>query len=397
MSRQKSRWGASHVLLLLAISYLCFFFIPVIISLLTTSLAFVLAHAPFYVLTLVLALIPTLACRTLFVEAVPEKRLGVLVNQGDTFKDLLLPGNYFIMPGKERIKELLTLEPASVQLPVLGLQASDGEIAPQVVIFSWRVQDTIISALSGAYPQQVQDMIVGGRRKMEQEARNHLQAAMHSCALRYNASTLQNLLTSKAHHIFEREVHQEANAYLNPLGLEIERVELMSLGKAPASAPAGSKASAAADEAQKTLAAAYKKLAPLLRSQAFDVTPQQVAESAWNAYDALSGLRKTVNNLNLALQEYTALLLDTLDAISKQRQNAPDQQAIFQARQKTSEELNNLQATIGGLGKLLIDLELQAKQIKAPPFTLTPSEIERLLEVLAAIEQKKLTLEKVYP
>lgn len=397
MSRPKSRWGVSNVILLLAISYLCFFIIPIIISLLVASGAFVLAHAPFFALTLLLALIPAIACRALFVEAVPEKRLGVLVNQSDTFKDLLLPGNYFIMPGRERIKELLTLEPASVQLPVLGLRASDGEIAPQVVIFSWRVQDTLTLARSGAYPQQVQDLIAGGHRKMEQEARTHLQAALRRRASRYSVSALQTLLDDRVHHLFEQEVQQEANTSLNPLGLKIEQIEVMSLGKAQSSAPAGGKASAAASEAQKTLAETYQKLAPLLRSQALGVTPQQVAESAWNAYEALSGLRKTVNNLNAALQAYTALLFDALDAISKQHQNAPDQRAIFQARQKTSEELNTLQATIGSLGKLLIDLEMQAKQIKAPPFSLTPGEIEQLLEVLAAIEQKKLTLENIDP
>jgi hypothetical protein len=393
VSRQKTRRGASNVTLLLVVSYLCFSLILGIILLLTTSGAFVLAHAPFYVLTLVLALIPTFACRALFVEAVPEKRLGVLVNQGDTFKDLLLPGSYFILPGRERIKELLTLEPALVQLPVLGLRASDGEIAPLVVIFSWRVQDTILSALSGAYPQQVQDMIVGGQRKVEQEARTRLEAGLRRYVARYSVSKLETLLADRVLTIFEQEVQQEANTLLNPLGLEVEHVELIGLIKPRSSASAGGKAS----EAQQAVAAAYKKLAPLLRFQAFDVTPQHVAESAWNAYEALSGLRKTVNSLNLALQAYSTLLLDTLDAITKQRQSTPDQQAIFQARHRTSEELNNLQATIGSLGKLLIDLELQAKLMKAPPFTLTPDEIERLLEVLAAIEQKKLSLEKVYP
>ena len=397
MGRPKSRWGASNVILLLTLSYLCFFFIPVIISLLTTSLAFVLAHAPFFLMTLVLALVPTIACRAAFVEEVPEKRLGVLVNRSDGLKGLLPPGNYFIMPGRERIKELLSLEPASVQMPVLGLRASDGEIVPQVVVFSWRIQDTIIEALSGPYPQQVQGMIAGGHRKLEQEARSHLQTALRQCASRYSVSTLQTLLADPVNHLFEREVQQEANTLLNPLGLEIEQIELLSLVKERSSAPARARASTAADEAQKTLAAAYKKLAPLLRSQTFDATPRQVAESAWNAYETLSKLRSNVRSLSSVLQAYTTLLFDTLDAIAKQKQNVPDQQAIFQAREKTSEELNNLQAIIGELGKLLINLELQAKLIKAPPFTLTPSEIERLLEVLQAIEQKTLTLEKVYP
>lgn len=397
MSRQITRRGASNVTVLLAVSYLCFSLLLGIILLLTTSGAFVLAHAPFYVLTLVLALIPTFACRALFVEVVPAKRLGVLVNRGDTFKDLLLPGSYFIMPGSERIKELLTLEPALVQLPVLGLRASDGEIAPLVVIFSWRVQDTILSALSGAYPQQVQDMIVGGPRRMEQEARTRLEAALRRCVARYSVSKLETLLADRVLAVFEQEVQQEANTLLNPLGLEVAHVELIGLIKPRSSASSGSKASAAASEAQETVAAAYKKLAPLLRFQAFEVTPQHIAESAWSAYEALSGLRKTVSSLNLAFQAYSTLLLDTLDAITRQRQTTPDQQAIFQARRRTSEELNNLQATIGDLGKLLIDLELQAKLMKAPPFTLTTGEIERLLEVLAAIEQKKLSLENVYP
>jgi|SRR5579885_1676019 len=396
MGRPKSRWRTSNFILLLAISYLCLFFIPILFSLLVTSGAFVLAHAPLFAMTLVLALIPAFACRLLFVETVPEKRLGILVNQHNTFKDLLLPGSYFIMPGRERIKELLTLEPTSVQLPVLGLRASDGEVAPQVVIFSWRIQDKITQVLSSPH-SQAPGMIASGHRTLEQAARNHLEAALRRCALNYDVSALHTLLADRVHYLFEQEVQQEANTRLNSLGLKIEHVELIGLVKAQSAALSGGKASAVTSEAQKTLAAAYQKLAPLLRSQTLDVTPQHVAESAWNAYEALSGLRKTVNNLTLALQEYTALLFDTLDALSKQRQNAPDQQAIFLARQKTSKELTNLQDTIGGLGKLLIDLELQAKRMKTPPFTLTPGEVERLLEVLAAIEQKKLTLEKVYP
>lgn len=395
MGRRKSRWRTSSFILLLAISYLCIFFIPMLMSLLVASGAFVLAHTPIFAMTLVLALVPAFACRALFVEAVPEKRLGILVNQHNTFKDLLLPGSYFLMPGRERIKELLTLEPTSVQLPVLGLRAIDGEVAPQVVIFSWRIQDKITQVLSSPH-SQLPGMIASGHRALEQEARNHLEAALRRCALNYDVSALQTLLADRVHHLFAQEVQQEANTRLNPLGLKIEHVELLGLGKAQPAAPSGGKTSAATSEAQETLAAAYQKLAPLLRSQALDVTPQHIAESAWNAYEALSGLRKTVNNLNLALQEYTVLLLDTLDAITRQRQNEPDQRAIFQARQKTSKELTNLQDIIGSLGKLLIDLELQAKLMKAPPFTLTPGEVERLLEVLAAIEQKKLTLEKVY-
>ncbi|HEX6779625.1 MAG TPA: hypothetical protein VF099_15565, partial [Ktedonobacterales bacterium] len=66
-------------------------------------------------------------------------------------------------------------------------------------------------------------------------------------------------------------------------------------------------------------------------------------------------------------------------------------------RQKTNEELNTLQATIGELGKLLIELELQAKQIKAPAASLTPDEVKQVLEVLQAIEQKALTLEQAAP
>ena len=395
MGRQKSRWGARNVIALLALSYLCLFFIPVAIALLTMPLAFVLARTPLLVLALALALVPTIACRALFVEGVPEKRLGMLVNRRGEFKALLPPGNYFIMPGRERIKDVLSLEPASVQMPALGLQASDGEIAPLVVIFSWRVQDSIIQALSGPYPQQVQGLIAGGPRKLEQEARSHLRAALRQCIARYSVSALQSMLAETVDHRFEQKVQQEANTLLNPLGLEIEQIDLLSVGKAEPGAPADGKAGAAADWAQHILAEAYKKLDPLLRSSLFDGTPQQVRENAWNAYETLLKLRKNVRVLSAAVQAYTTLLFDTLSASAKQQQ--PDQRAIFQARQKTSEELNNLQTVIGELGKRLIELELQAKQIKAPPVPLTPDEIKQVLAVLEAIEQKTLTLEQPAP
>lgn len=397
MGRPKSRWGASSVILLLTLSYLCFFVIPIIFSLLTAPLAFVLARAPFFALAFVLALVPTIACRALFVEEVPEKHLGVLVNQSDTFKALLPPGKYFLMPGKERIKNLLSLEPASVQMPVLGLQASDGEITPPVIIFSWRIQNTIIQALSGPHQQQVQGLIAGGHRALEQETRGYLQAALRHCVARYSVSALQTLLADSVTHRFEHEVQRKANTLLNPLGLEIDQIELINVVKAQSAAPTRDKASTAASAAQQILAEAYTKLDLLLRAHVLDEMPRRVAEDAWNAYETLIKLRKNARSLSAAIQAYTTLLFDALDASAKQQQGAPDQQVISQARQKTNEELNALQATIGELGKLLIEVELQAKQIKAPAASLTPDEIEQVLEVLRAIEQKALMLEQAAP
>jgi hypothetical protein len=49
------------------------------------------------------------------------------------------------------------------------------------------------------------------------------------------------------------------------------------------------------------------------------------------------------------------------------------------------------------LGNQLIQLDQQAKQLSAAPFGLTPSECDRLLEVLDAIERKIISLEKLYP
>lgn len=397
MARQTSRWGAGTLFLLLSISYLCFFLLPVLFSLLAFSINFVLAHAPFFAFTLVFALVPTIVCRLFFVEKVPEKMLGVLINRRDAFKALLTPGNYLMLPGRERIKELLSLEPSPMQLPVLRVKASDGEVPPPVIICVWRIHEDISQALSGSFPQQVQGMLLAGQRKMEQTVRDHIEVVVRQCVLQRTISQLQVDLADTIKRPFERKILQEVNARLQTLGLTIDQIEWLgdvTPGKPRASA---GKASKAAENARALIAAALYKLNALLNPAMPGSAFQDITQGAGASYQLLEQVRADVQQGGAALQTYSSSMLDTLGALAQHSTQQPDLQAANQARKALADQLTTLQKDIDKLGEALLQLDLRAKQLPRPPFGLAPSEREVLLEVLQAIEQKTLTLEKLYP
>jgi Tfp pilus assembly protein PilO len=396
MARPKSRWGAGTLLLLLSLSYLCFFLIPILFSLIIFSITFVLAHAPFFALSLVFALVPTIVCRLFFVEKVPEKMLGVLVNRRDAFKALLTPGNYLVLPGRERIKELLSLEPSTMQVPVLRLKASDGEIPPPVIICVWRIHKDISQTLSGPSRQQIQGMLLAGQRKMEQTVRDHIEVVLRQLARQRTISELQADLADTIQHAFEQEVLQAANTMLRTIGLTVDQIEW--LGAVTASKPAAAgKASKATENARALVAAALQKLNALLIPARPGSPSQSVIQGALASYQTLGQVRGDLQALAAALQTYASSMLDALDALARHSTQQPELQAAHQARKALVDQLTTLQKDVDTLGEALLQLDLRAKQLPASPFGLTPGEREVLLEVLQAIEQKTLTLEKLYP
>ncbi len=396
MARHKTPWRARHTLLLFIACYLCLFFVPVFFSILNHSLAFVLAHAPFFFSTFLLALLPAIGIRRIFVETIQPKRLGVLVDRHGNFKALLPPHRYFIFRGWELVKELLSLEPIATQMPVLGLKASNGDVGPQVVIFTWRVRADVQQLLAGPHQQQITSMAMAGSQQRERSIKAYLELAIKQRMLQRTISQLETELADKINRPFEQDVLATVNPLLEREGLVIDTLELIGTIAPPTRAASGAPGQAA-EAARKQLAEARKKLQALLNPPTPDTTAQEVTQRAWAAYQKTSQVRKDIHDLSAALHAYMKAISDVLDPLIQQAQPRPKMAPIDKARKNAFDRLQKLQEHVGNLGSHLIYLEQQAKRIKAPPFGLTPTESQRLLEVLEAIERKMITLEKLYP
>lgn len=392
MARRKHPWNGFKTFLLILGFLLGFTVLPIATSIFVPSLAFVIRSTPLFSMTTIFALLLATLFRLQFVAEVPQKTLGVLVDHNGAFKSLLPPGQYWIKPRAERIKACLSLEPTSTQMPLLKLRASDGEVPALVVIIIWRVRADMADLLLGQHGPAVQRMAMKSHQQREQFVRGAVTLTIRQQIQQRTILQAEADLADTLGRPLQTAAVKLLSSYLLSVGLEVDQIELVG---APASAApkAGAAPSTSAQEARKLLAEVQRKLKPVLRPPTPPITPQQVAQYAWQAHQSAAQARSDINEISDLLNRYVAAVSDAFDPLYRQARQRPDITPVTQARQDTFARLTLLQQHVGELGKQLIALDNQARCLPAPPFDLTPTECSMLFEVLDAIERKKINLD----
>ncbi|HEY7355301.1 MAG TPA: hypothetical protein VH590_02510 [Ktedonobacterales bacterium] len=379
-----------NVILLFSIFFLVF-------ALLSTGLAFiyqpllsVLISVPAITTFALFALILTLIIRQSSVEEVPNNTVGLVRYANGTLKTLVPAGPVWVWFGRERLSSLLSLEPVSVQAPVLGLKSGDGiELAPLVIIVSWHIDAKITALLasqSSQYRQQVMAVALESQAKRERRVRDTMAEVLRQRVAQEALADLEEYLPSMHANSFGQDIIAQINRDLSSLGLNVNRLECIGSITLPTRASA----------AVKHIGAARKKLQPLLRANGADTSVVGLQDQV----DALvQRARLAVQEMSAAsraIDDYVQLVIDTLQQARKHTKTPADMQAVSAAQRAQSQRLTELAAEINAL---LVDarkIKSASEQFSQAPTTLTREEAETLLKVLEAIEQKKVALGSIF-
>src|SRR5579885_2442477 len=123
MTRQAASTAiVKNILLLFLIFFLVFALLGTGLAFLYQSLLGALFSVPaFIAFAALFSLIPTLIIRQSAVVVVPRNTVGLVSYANGTLKTLAPAGRLWVWVGRERLSSFLSLEPTSMQAPVLGL------------------------------------------------------------------------------------------------------------------------------------------------------------------------------------------------------------------------------------------------------------------------------------
>ncbi|HEY7357842.1 MAG TPA: hypothetical protein VH590_15295 [Ktedonobacterales bacterium] len=387
-----TRQAASAAILRNLILLFSLFFL--VFALLSTGLAFiyqpllsVLISVPAITTFALFALILTLIIRQSSLEEVPNNTVGLVKYANGTLKTLVPAGPAWVWFGRERLSGLLSLEPVSMQAPVLGLKSGDGiELAPLVIIITWRIDAKITALLASSYRQQVMAAALESQAKRERRVRDTMAEVLRQRVAQEALADLEEYLPSMHVSSFGQDMVAEINRDLSPLGLSVDRLECIGSITLPTRASA----------AVKQIGEARKKLQPLLRANGADTSVVSLQDQV----DALvQRARLAVQEMSAAsraIDDYVQIVIDALQQASKRAKTPADMQAVGAAQKAQSQRLTELAAEINAL---LVDarkIKSASEQFSQAPTTLTREEAETLLKVLEAIEQKKVSLGSIF-
>ncbi len=388
MARQAS---SSSIFQNLVLIFLLFF---VVLALLNIGLAFIyqplfalLISVPAFTTLALFALILTIILRQSYVEQVPGNTIGVVSYANGALKTLAPAGPVWVWTGREQLSDLLSLEPVSTHAPLLGLKSGDGiELAPLVTIITWRIHSSLPTLLSTQYRQQVIEVATQSQGKRERRVRDAVAEVIGRRAAYATLRELEEQLPNMLYNGFGQAVVADINQTLTPLGLNVEKLECIGSITTP------TKTSAAV----KTIGVVRKKLESLLSADASD-TPAEAAPE---------GIEKMLSHARLAVQEMQAAsravddyVQAVITVMADAHQHFQTQAGIQKAgvtQKAQSQRLTELAEEINELLAAANEIKRASTQAKHADSALTSAEQDILFKVLAAIEEKKVSLESIF-
>jgi hypothetical protein len=372
--------------------FLIFF---LIFALMNTGLGFIykplfalLISVPTFTMLALFALIMTLIIRQNCITTVPENTIGLVTYKDGTLKTLAPPGQAWVWFGREQMNGFLSLEPVSVHMSLLGLKVSDGsDLPPLVTIITWRVHSSITTLLDTQYRQEVMQVALDSQMKRERRVRDTVAEVMSRRTAQETLMVLQDKLAHILYNEFGQDVIEEVNLYLTPYGLRVDRLECIGSIAPPTKTPT----------TLKTITTLRKKLESLLRPKAPDASLHAVQQQA---EQILEQARKSVLEMRAAVRAtdtYTQAVITTLAQAQQQLKTEADITAVSAAQTEQGKHLTTLASEINTLQEMANTLKSASEQMKHAPFDLTATEVTTLLNVLEAIEQKKLSLVGLFP
>jgi hypothetical protein len=388
MTRQAASAAiVKNILLVFSIFFLVF-------ALLSTGLAFIyrpllgfLVSVPAFTMFALFALIMTLIIRQGSVVEVPSNTVGLVTYSNGALKTLAPAGPAWVWFGRERLSGLLSLEPVTVQAPLLGLRSGDGvELAPLVTIITWRIHATIAMLLASQYRQEVMAVALEGQAKRERRVRDKVTEVLGRRAAEETLADLEEYLPNMHYNSFGQEVIAEVNRHLAPMGLKVERLECIGSITPPTRASV----------AVRRIGEARKKLEKLLRAQGADASTADVQRQIEVLLQRARLAVQEMSAASRAVDEYVKIVLDVLQQASKYMKSPGDMKAASAAQQAQSQRLAELAAEIHRLLEAASEIKNASEQLGHAPMHLTHEEADTLLKVLEAIEQRKVSLGSIF-
>ncbi|HEU5369549.1 MAG TPA: hypothetical protein VFU69_13840 [Ktedonobacterales bacterium] len=389
MTRQAASTAIlKNIILLFLIFFLVFALLGTGLAFLYQSLLGALFSVPaFIAFAALFALIPTLIIRQGSVEEVPRNTVGLVTSSNGTLKTLAPAGRAWVWFGRERLSGFLSLEPTSMQAPILGLKSGDGaELAPLVMLITWRIDSKITTLFSGTSHQQVKEVALESQAKRERRVREKVTEVLGRRAMQARLADLEEDMPYMHANSFGQAVILEINLDLAPIGLSVERLECIGSITTP------TKASVAV----KRIGAARKKLENLLRAGAADTA---FADLQGQIDALLQRARLAVQGMSAASRacnDYVEIVITVLEQASKYFKTETEMKAANAAQKTQSERLTELAAELDALLESASKIKRASDHIGSQPTHLTPEEAETLFKVLEAVEQKRVSLGSIF-
>ena len=365
------------LLVLVTIVFAFFYpsFIPLLIS------------VPAFIILAILAVLLTVILRENYVAEVPINTVGVVSYANGTLKTLAPAGPIWVWTGREQLSGLLSLEPVSTHAPLLGLKSGDGtELAPLVTIITWRIHASITTLLATQYGPQVIEVATQSQGKRERRVRDAVAGAIARRAGYATLKELEEELPNMLYNGFGQAVVAEVNQTLTPMGLNVEKLECIGSITPPTRTSA----------AVKTIGVVRKKLESLLAAEADD-TPDEAAQEGIDK--VLGHARRAVQEMQAAsraVDDYVQAVMNVLEHAHRHFTTQAGVQEASVAQKAQSQRLTELAEEINELLAAANEIKSASKQEKRAVAVLTSAERDMLFRVLAAIEQKQVTLGSIF-
>ncbi|HLW02588.1 MAG TPA: hypothetical protein VKT82_28300 [Ktedonobacterales bacterium] len=388
MARQAASPSIFRNLVLIFLIFFAFF------ALLNTGLSFIyqplfalLISVPTFTMLAVFALLMTFILRQSCVEQVPSNTIGVVCYANGTLKTLAPAGPTWVWIGREQLSGLLSLAQVSTHAPLLGLKSGDGiELAPLVTIITWRIHGSITTLLDTQYRPLVIEVVTQSQGKRERRVRDAVAEAIGRRAMYATLKELEEELPNTLYNGFGQAVIADANETLTPMGLKVEKLECIGSVTIP------TKASAAV----KTLGVVRQKLESLL---AGDASNAPAAAAPEGIDRVLSHARLAVQEMQAASRAVDAYVQAVINVLEHAHQHFKTQAGIQEAnvaQKAQSKRLTELAAEINALLEAANEIKGNSKRARTSPAALTEAERDILFKVLAAIEEKRVSLGSIF-